>query len=281
MSWSIAVRHHTGLRYSGDVTDSYNEARLTPIDGGGQKVLRHELVVSPRPYMTQYVDYWGTTVQVFDLHAPHRELSITANTTVETSAFAPSALAMMTWQQLGDTRVGDEFFEYLSPSPLTAPNAELEARARDLDTHESPIDTVHAITEAIRDILRYQKGTTGVHTTAQDAFALRSGVCQDFVHVGLTMLRSRGIPARYVSGYLYPDVDANLGDTVAGESHAWLEAWVGEWLPFDPTNGSDVGERHVTVARGRDYTDVPPLKGVFHGAPGEALGVEVALTRLR
>jgi transglutaminase-like putative cysteine protease len=89
-----------------------------------------------------------------------------------------------------------------------------------------------------------------------------------------------GIPARYVSGYLYPAIDSAVGVEVAGESHAWLEAWVGDWVAFDPTNGSAVGERHVVVARGRDYADVPPLKGVYHGAPSEFLAVSVGLTRL-
>ena len=94
------------------------------------------------------------------------------------------------------------------------------------------------------------------------------------------MLRSVGIPARYVSGYLYPRVDAAIGDTVAGQSHAWVEWWTGEWTGFDPTNGSSVDKGHVLVARGRDYGDVTPLKGVYHGAPSTELGVTVEITRL-
>ena len=112
------------------------------------------------------------------------------------------------------------------------------------------------------------------------ALALGRGVCQDFVHASIAVLRAAGIPARYASGYLHPNADADIGETVVGQSHAWLEAWVGEWLAADPTNGAEVGPRHVLVAHGRDYGDVVPLKGVFHGPPGAAVGVRVAITRV-
>lgn len=105
-------------------------------------------------------------------------------------------------------------------------------------------------------------------------------MCQDFTHVALGLLRARGIPARYVSGYLHPSSKAEPGQSVAGQSHAWIEAWVGDWMPFDPTNGSPVGERHVVVGRARDYADLPPLNGIFHGGPAKSLGVSVELTRL-
>jgi transglutaminase-like putative cysteine protease len=105
-------------------------------------------------------------------------------------------------------------------------------------------------------------------------------VCQDFVHLTLAVLRAMGIPARYTSGYLHPSPDAGVGDTIAGQSHAWAEAWTGEWHGLDPTNGGPTGERHVTVGRARDYADVSPFKGIFQGGPAEALGVTVELTRL-
>jgi transglutaminase-like putative cysteine protease len=105
-------------------------------------------------------------------------------------------------------------------------------------------------------------------------------VCQDFTHVALALLRARGIPARYVSGYLHPSSTAQPGQAVAGQSHAWVEAWVGDWVPFDPTNGGPVGERHVVVGRARDYADLAPLNGIFHGGPAKSLGVRVELTRL-
>ena len=117
-------------------------------------------------------------------------------------------------------------------------------------------------------------------TTAADALQIGSGVCQDFTHVALGLLRAQGIPARYVSGYLHPSSKAEPGEVLAGQSHAWVEAWVGDWLPFDATNGSPVGERHVIVGRARDYSDLAPLNGIFHGGPAKTLGVTVELTRL-
>ena len=132
----------------------------------------------------------------------------------------------------------------------------------------------------MRSRLRYQAGTTDASTSALEALRRGSGVCQDFVHLSLAVLRAMGIPARYTSGYLHPSPDAGMGDRVEGQSHAWLEAWTGDWQPFDPTNGGKVGERHVMVGRARDYADVSPLKGIYHGAPSTALGVSVELTRL-
>src|SRR5581483_704123 len=108
------------------------------------------------------------------------------------------------------------------------------------------------------------------------------GVCQDFAHLTLALLRAMGLPARYCSGYVHPNGsgDARLGETVEGESHAWIDVWTGEWQGFDPTAGIPVGAHHVLVARGRDYADVPPIKGIFHGGPTARLDVTVSLTRL-
>lgn len=132
----------------------------------------------------------------------------------------------------------------------------------------------------VRDRVAYRQGSTGVATSATEAWELGAGVCQDIAHVTLAMLRSVGLPARYVSGYLHPKADAELGETVTGESHAWVEVWFGAWWAFDPTNGIPAGERHVIVARGRDYGDVTPLKGVYSGGGSQSLGVVVEVTRL-
>jgi len=144
----------------------------------------------------------------------------------------------------------------------------------------SPSGAAHAIADWVRSNVEYVPGSTGVRTSAQDAWSLRKGVCQDIAHLTLGMLRAVGIPARYVSGYLFPLAGGAVGDTVAGQSHAWVEWWSGDWVPFDPTNGVPIGVRHVTVAHGRDYADVTPLKGVYHGAPSTGLGVTVEITRL-
>jgi transglutaminase-like putative cysteine protease len=120
-----------------------------------------------------------------------------------------------------------------------------------------------------------------VSTSAAEALAARRGVCQDFAHVFLARVRALGIPARYVSGYLHSAQDPTIGGTEKGESHAWAEAWMGDWVPVDPTSGEIPGLRHVLVARGRDYRDVAPLRGIYSGGAAHALDVEVELTRTR
>jgi transglutaminase-like putative cysteine protease len=126
--------------------------------------------------------------------------------------------------------------------------------------------------------MEYIPGITTVHTPASEAWAVGKGVCQDITHLALGALHAVGIPARYVSGYLDPRTDGPIGETVTGESHAWLEYWAGGWRPLDPTNLWPVGEHHVVLARGRSYEDVPPLRGIYAGASSQELVVTVEIT---
>lgn len=281
MSWRLKVTHHTGLQYSDPVSASFNEARMTPADGGGQLLIAHELRTTPSARMQTYTDYWGTTVVAFDMHELHTVLDITSSSVVETSATTPPAAAV-TWDDLRDSAVLDRWCEFLRPShyvddarddPDRAPLVELLAAA------SRPADAIAAAVDAVEDRMRYTPGITTVQTTASEAWAQAAGVCQDFTHVTLSLLRAVGIPARYVSGYLYTG-SGEVGETVIGESHAWVEVWDGRWHGLDPTNGRVVGEGHVVVARGRDYADVSPLKGIYAGGHSESLGVSVELTRL-
>ena len=174
----------------------------------------------------------------------------------------------------------DEYAELLTDTSRTNVDSELSARAAELADGARPRAAARAIADWVRDNVAYVPGSTGVQTSAQEAWDLRKGVCQDIAHLTVALLRTTGIPARYVSGYLHPRADAQVGETVEGQSHAWVEWWCGDWTGFDPTNGVPVGPRHVVVARGRDYDDVPPLRGVYHGAPSKHLGVTVEITRL-
>jgi transglutaminase-like putative cysteine protease len=144
----------------------------------------------------------------------------------------------------------------------------------------SPDQTAAAIASRVRERVTYMPGATGVRTDAQEAWDKGQGVCQDMAHVTVALMRAAGLPARYVSGYLHPDTKAEPGRTAVGQSHAWVEYWAGFWTACDPTSGAAVGERHVVVARGRDYADVPPLKGIYRGAPDSVMEVTVEVTRL-
>jgi transglutaminase-like putative cysteine protease len=276
----LKVRHITGFHYDGEVTASYNEARMLPASADGQLVLSSNVEILPISGQHNYVDYWGTRVSSFEVLTPHRELSLTATSLVEVRP-RPHPEVRLDWETLADTiEAATEFVEQLGQTPRTRPPQELDDLADELvATAETPCDAARAICLAIGDRIEYMSGVTGVHTTAAEAWEHRKGVCQDITHLAIGALRSAGIPARYVSGYLHPVPDAAIGQTVTGESHAWVEWFCGSWHGFDPTNSIEIGDRHVTVGRGRDYNDVAPLRGVYAGPYGSKLFVTVEITR--
>ncbi|MGO9877040.1 MAG: transglutaminase family protein [Acidimicrobiia bacterium] len=281
MTWRLSVDHTTTYTYARDVLASYNEARLTPCRDG-QLVLDHRVHVTPRVPILRYVDYWGSEVCSFDVSEPHQRLVVTGRSLVETAP--PRGFRTdcnLGWRLLHADCRRDEFYEYLTSSAfVTCEDPRVAAAVNVLTGCADPCAAVIAATEWTRHRLAYEPGATDVSTTSSGALDVGCGVCQDFVHVTIALLRSCGVPARYASGYLHPHEDAAIGDTVTGQSHAWLEAWLGEWYPVDPTSGAEVGERHVLVARGRDYGDVAPLKGVFHGPPDLSVDVRVAIQRV-
>jgi transglutaminase-like putative cysteine protease len=279
ISWRLKIRHVTGYRYAGPVSASYNEARLTPLTLPWQTTLFSQVEVTPGATTYRYHDYWATQVTAFDLHRPHQQLRVVSSSLVE-CAPRPVPVEKLSWAALSSDAVADSHAELLTSNTLTELPAELVGAVRDEVRSADPFDTAVGIAGWVRDHVAYVPGSTGVQTSAREAWDQRQGVCQDIAHLTVGLLRAHGIPARYVSGYLHPKVEAEVGETVAGQSHAWVEFWVGDWAGYDPTNGVPVGTRHVTVARGRDYDDVPPLKGVYHGAPSKHLGVTVEITRL-
>jgi transglutaminase-like putative cysteine protease len=276
----LKVRHVTGFHYDGEVTASYNEARMLPASADGQLVLSSNVEILPISGQHNYIDYWGTRVSSFEVLTPHRELSLTATSLVEVRP-RPHPEVRLDWETLADRiDAATEFVEQLGQTPRTRPPREVVELASELvATAETPCDAARAICLAIGDRIEYMSGVTGVHTTAEEAWEHRKGVCQDITHLAIGALRSAGIPARYVSGYLHPKPDAPIGQTVAGESHAWVEWFCGSWHGFDPTNSIEIGDRHVTVGRGRDYNDVAPLRGVYAGPYGSKLFVTVEITR--
>ena len=276
----LRIRHQTGFHYDGEVTASYNEARMLPASADGQMVLFSDLDILPISSHHTYVDYWGTRVSSFEILTPHRDLSLTATSLVEVGE-RHYADRHLDWPELATTTATAlEYVEQLAQTSRTRPPAEVLDLALDLRaTATSPCDAALAICTAIGERIEYMRGVTGVHTTAAEAWDHKKGVCQDIAHLAVGALRGVGIPARYVSGYLHPQPDAEVGVMVAGESHAWVEWFCGVWRGFDPTNLIPIGDRHVAVGRGRDYHDVAPLRGVYAGPYASSLFVTVEITR--
>ena len=277
--WRMRVVHATGYAYKTPVTASYNEARLTPRSDSRQNVIVNRVETAPATRSYRYVDYWGTAVTTFDLHAPHLELEVTSSSVVETDKPEPRRTSA-SWDDLHSSAVLDRYNEVLGTARYTPDSKRTDRVARQIAKGRDPQQAVVAAVDWVRSELTYVPGTTGVHSSGLDALRKGKGVCQDFAHLSLILLRSMGIPARYVSGYLHPQEDAVIGEAVEGESHAWIQAWTGGWWNYDPTNHTEINEQYVSVGFGRSYADVTPLKGIYLGQGSSDLDVIVEMTRL-
>ena len=276
--WRMRVVHSTGYAYKSPVTASFNEARLTPRSDSRQNVILNRIETIPATRSYRYVDYWGTAVTSFDLYAPHAELEVTSSSVVETDK--GEMPEKVSWEDLASEAVIDKYDEMLSPTDYVPASRRIQAVGRRIAKYNDPFDAVLAAAQWAHSELDYVPGTTGVHSSGLDAHREGKGVCQDFAHLTLILLRGMGIPARYVSGYLHPNSEAAVGDTIDGQSHAWIQAWTGGWWNYDPTNDADINEQYISVGVGRDYSDVSPLKGVYSGEGSTDLDVIVEITRL-
>ncbi|WP_036553838.1 transglutaminase family protein [Nocardioides insulae] len=276
----LRIVHTTGYEYDGRATASYNEARMTPQTTAGQIVVHSRIDVSPAPWTHTYTDYFGTQVTVFEVLDPHEDLRVTATATVHTDR-PPARPPSLPWEELALPEVVDRHVEHLAVPALVEPPPDLAERAATIARGAAlPGEAALAICALVHEEVEYRSGSTGVRTSAAEAWEQRAGVCQDLAHLVIGCLRSVGIPARYVSGYLHPRADAPVGEGVVGESHAWVEWWDDQWCGFDPTNDQPVGDRHVVVATGRDYDDVRPLSGLYSGVGTSSMFVNVEITRL-
>jgi transglutaminase-like putative cysteine protease len=276
--WRMRVVHSTGYAYKSPVTASFNEARLTPRSDSRQNVILNRVETVPATRSYRYVDYWGTAVTSFDLYAPHTELEVTSSSVVETDK--GEMPEKVSWEDLASEAVIDKYDEMLSPTGYVPASRRIQAVGKRIAKYNDPSDAVLEAARWAHSELDYVPGTTGVHSSGLDAHREGKGVCQDFAHLTLILLRGMGIPARYVSGYLHPNPDAAVGETIDGQSHAWIQAWTGGWWNYDPTNDTDINEQYVSVGVGRDYSDVSPLKGVYSGQDSTDLDVVVEITRL-
>ncbi|AWT26279.1 Protein-glutamine gamma-glutamyltransferase [Corynebacterium provencense] len=282
MTTTLRIVHTTGYNYSDRVTDSFNEIRMTPLYTPQQLIREQSVTITPKPWSYSFIDYWGTHVTSFEIHEPHDQMIVGVTTTLDVDA-VPATRTGMTLGGLRDH--ADALNEYLCLSPMVAPSQDLLRRAREIANSCATVDeTALAVGQLVFDEMTYETGASDVTGTAAQAWDARKGVCQDFSHIMIGALRAVGIPARYVSGYVLPKKDAGIGETVDAESHAWVQWFNGGdnngWYSFDPTNDLVPGELHVIVGTAREYSDVPPLKGMFSGQATSELFVTVRMTRL-
>jgi transglutaminase-like putative cysteine protease len=281
----LSIDHKTGFRYSTKVKSSYNEARMTPVATTSQAVWGSRVSITPTAWSFSYADYWGTAVTAFEVHELHDRLTVQAQAVVETrgdditwDSDRRVAGNDLGWPALRDRGVIDPLTEFLTVNERTQPPEELAELAQQT-SDQPPRLAALDICRLIADRLSYARGSTAVNAKAVDVWAGAKGVCQDYSHLALGALRSVGLPARYVSGYLHPRSDAKPNTLVEGESHSWIEWWCGSWVAYDPTLQSRVSESHVRVGHGRDYGDVAPLRGTYSGGPSEMF-VTVQMTQL-
>jgi transglutaminase-like putative cysteine protease len=277
-----SIRHFNRYRYSKPVSQSTLEVRMHPRSEHTQRCFTFELTVTPKARLFSYMDHVGNTIYHFDMPQPHTELTIVADALVdvEEPLELPDKLGADAWSELDEMVSRDDYWDMLMPSHFARSCAELEALAASLGMDarngRDPLTLIRDLNQSLYDGFEYAKETTTVDSPIEDALRSRRGVCQDFAHIMITMLRQLRIPARYVSGYLFRDA-GHKDRSAEGASHAWVEALLPGlgWVGFDPTNNLIAGIRHIRTAIGRDYADVPPTKGTLLGSGSAASDLKV------
>lgn len=280
MPMQLRIVHTSEYAYDGRAVASYNQARMTPITTPEQIVVHHRIDVSPKPWTWTYVDYFGTQVTAFEVVDPHDAMTVAATSMVQVNR-AGVPIAVAEWAVYDTAEVADRWTEFLVVNDLVAPPADFASRVKQIGADAAmPGEAAREVLRLVHDEIEFLPGATDVESPAASAWEQRAGVCQDMVHLALGGLRLLGIPARYVSGYVHPVPNPVIGETVAGDSRAWLQWWDGDWQGFDPSTDSAPNDRYVAIGRGRDYSDVPPLRGIYSGATTSQLDVTVEITRL-
>ena len=280
------VRHITQYRYDEPVRESVIELRMQPRRTPGQGLINFELDIEPHAQVMSYTDSSGNAVHHFDVPHAHDRLDILAQSVVETYApeSLPPALSMNEWAALSSESVRGECWDYLAMNGFIADTEALHAfidgRGLDALKRRDPLTAVKDLSSTIFQGFDYESGVTEPDSPIDHALVEGRGVCQDFAHIMITVCRLWGVPARYVSGYLYTDQETHDRST-SGATHAWVETYLPTlgWIGVDPTNDLMTGERHLAVAIGRDYADVPPSRGVFKGDAESRLSVGVSVRK--
>ena len=273
------INHTTRFRYSATVSESVMELRMQPRSEGTQRCLSFELSLSPKARVASHRDYLGNIVHHFDVPGRHSQLIVKASAIVEIMPQTiPDALDQEAWSELDALAGNSDCFEMLLPSHFARPSGLLNDLARELriERRDDPLSLLREINGALHDAFDYAPQTTNVDSPIDDALRTRKGVCQDFAHIMIALVRGLGIPCRYVSGYLFHRLETQ-DRSAQDATHAWVEALLPGlgWVGFDPTNNLLACERHIRTAIGRDYADVPPTRGIFKGEAESDLSVAV------
>lgn len=276
-----SIRHITRFRYSGPVHESVMELRMQPRSETSQTLRNFQISTNPRAQLYAYTDHYGNAVYHFNVLRQHSELRIDAISVVEVKDQEPlpEATDTLEWQRYNNFNLTSEHYDLLEELDFAKSSPELKRflLAHNLEAPRGdPLTALKQLNSIIYDAFEYEPGVTQVHSPIAQALDAGRGVCQDFAHIMITTARHWGVPSRYVSGYLFHRRQGKERSS-PDATHAWMEAYLPSlgWVGFDPTNNIVVTDRHVRVAVGRDYADVPPTRGTFKGDVESELGVAV------
>lgn len=274
---SYRIKHITRYTYASPVIDCTNQVMLYPIIDDHLEVVKHTLNISYHPDVETFVDYFGNNVGVFSVINSHTELVIESLAEVQTKAVLgpmDEESAVDQWKHLHDIQNNIAFIDFLNPGHSASYTDIKQSLEQIINYAERPLKNALVLSEYVYDHFSYEKGVTNIETPIEDVWNLKVGVCQDFAHMLLVMLRMFHIPARYVSGYICPKETGVRGE---GATHAWVEAYIPfyGWLGLDPTNNCIVTDGHVRLAIGRGFNDCTPVKGTYKGSGEHTLEVTV------
>lgn len=274
------IKHITRYTYTGQVRDSANQIILFPINDEFQEVLKHDLTISGDPVVDTYQDYFGNQVGNFTHYMPHSELEIYSKLSVATHHKAlpvDDMFASNQWTDLESVKQKTPYVDYLHQEYFEGLNELKVMVEQERHASETPYQTALRYTEYVFNNFKYIPGITTVETKLDEVWRIKAGVCQDFAHILLVMLRLVDIPSRYVSGYVCPNKNGMRGE---GATHAWVETFLPGygWLGLDPTNNCVANETHVRLAVGRHFPDCTPVKGVYKGSAMHTLDVSVSVS---
>jgi transglutaminase-like putative cysteine protease len=274
------IHHITKYTYEGPVRDSANQIVLFPIKDEYQEVLKQDITITGEPVVDIYKDYYGNEVGAFTNAESHTFLIIDSRLEVITRSRPPLAdedSAAAQWAQLGQIRWQVPFIDFLKQEKFAVLVEILEHARPEEKLELTPLQAAQQLKTYVYDNFKYIKGVTTVETTPDEVWKLKAGVCQDFAHILLVLLRQIKIPARYVSGYICPNKNGMRGE---GATHAWIEAYIpgNGWVGLDPTNNCIADDLHVRLAVGRSFSDCSPVKGTYKGTAGQTLEVGVSVS---